>query len=319
VSDVDVCVVGSFMMDFIVRAPRRPATGETLIGHSLETCLGGKGYNQAVAAARSGARTAMIGRLGSDEWGGQFRRSLEAEGIDATGTSTDAILGTGVGLPLVEDDGANSIVVIPRANLAMTEADVKAAATLLSSAAVVLLQLELPLNVAVAAARIAKRAGAIVILNPAPAVAPLEAFAGLVDLVVPNQSEATILIGAPCEGEDALRAAAKLQAVTGARDIVLTLGEHGALVIQGDRSELLAAHDVPCIDTVGAGDAFCGALAARLAAGDPLIEAARFGGAAGALAVTRPGAGPSMPTRAEIQGLLTDGFLATSGARDGKS
>lgn len=315
----DVCVVGSFMMDLVVRAPRRPNPGETLFGHGFEQFRGGKGFNQAVAAARAGARTAMVGRLGDDAWGADFRAALAREGIDDAHVATDAQVGTGVGMPLVEDDGANSIVVVPRANLEVQPADLSGA-DVIARSKVVLLQLELQLPTVVAAARAAHAAGATVILNPAPAQRDLSAFTGLVDIVVPNQAEATLLTGIDCDGPDlepAVAAAQALRGSTGARSVVLTLGAGGALVVDGDADPLhLPTHAVDCVDTVGAGDAFCGAFAAALASRQSLLEAARRGVAAGALAVTRAGAEPSMPTAAEVDDLLArEGAVAATPGR----
>lgn len=309
----DVCVVGSFMMDLVVRAPRRPTSGETLFGHSFEQFRGGKGFNQAVAAARAGARTAMVGRLGDDAWGGDFRAALGREGIDATNVGTDAHVGTGVATPLVEDDGSNSIVVVPRANLEITPQHL-ASVDLLATSSVVLMQLELPVTTVVAAARAAHAAGATVILNPAPAVCDLSAFRGLVDILVPNQAEATLLTGIDCESDISRvgEAADALRTMTGAAAVVITLGAAGVLVVDDAGHQHLPSHVVSCIDTVGAGDAFCGAMAAALAARAPLIDAVRRGVAAGALAVTRAGAEPSMPTSAEVDALLGADVLASS-------
>ena len=280
-----VCVVGSFMMDLVARTPTLPKPGETVIGESFAMFLGGKGFNQAVAAARSGGDVAMVGRVGDDDFGQRFLASLDAEGIDRRGVSIDPSIGTGVGLPVVESSGQNSIIVIPQANHALTAAGLPY--DVLASASVVLLQWELPEPVAVEAARIARAAGATVILNPAPAVGDIGAFEGLVDVLVPNENEAAVLGSVPD------------------LDVVLTLGEQGARVVLRDGTSTdIAPHDVTCVDTVGAGDAFCGALAAALAGGATLVEAARIGNAAGACAVTIEGAEPSMPRRAAIDALL---------------
>jgi ribokinase len=300
----DLVVVGSFMMDLVIRAPRRPAAGETLVGHGLDQFFGGKGCNQAVAAARTGASVAMVGRLGADDYGRQFCGLLEREGIDAAHVGMDPDEGTGIGAPLVEDSGDNSIVIIPRANHRVSVADIEAAAATLAAAQVVLLQLELPIEVAAAAARCAHAGGATVVLNPAPAVTldQLVPFEGQVDLLVPNEGEAALLTG--IDG-DPLAAAQALQSRFGT-PVIVTLGERGSLVLLADGThEELAAHPVDAIDTVGAGDAYCGTLGARLAAGDDLAAAARYAGAAGSISVTRPGAEPSLPTAAEVEALLS--------------
>jgi ribokinase len=290
-----VCVVGSFMMDLAVYAPRRPTPGETLVGTGFETFLGGKGFNQAVAAARAGAATAMIGRVGADEFGNRFLAALDAEGIDRHDVGIDSTAGTGVGLPLIEPTGENSIVIVPRANRSLSVDDVESAKETIASAGVVLLQLELPVPSTVAAARIAKAAGAIVVLNPAPAVADLTPFAGLVDVLVPNRVEAVQLVGtADVEA---------LQDRYGC-EVVLTLGGEGVVVLDGAGAQHVAAHPVEVVDTVGAGDAFCGALGAALARGAGLNEAAIEANAAAALSVTCRGAEPSLPTAAAVRALL---------------
>jgi ribokinase len=290
---VTVAVVGSFMMDLVARTSRLPKPGETVIGESFAMFLGGKGFNQAVACARSGAPTAMIGRVGDDDFGRRFLDALDAEGIDRAGVSVDPEVGNGVGLPVVDGDGQNAIIVIPQANHRLSARDLPV--DVLSSASVVLLQWELPASVTVEAARIAKAAGATVVLNPAPAVGDLRDYEGLIDILVPNESEA-----------------AALGDLSGF-SLVLTLGENGALVRHDGREERFGPHDVECIDTVGAGDAFCGALCAALDAGASLFDAARVGNAAGALAVTKAGAEPSMPRRHDIDRIL--GARPERGAR----
>jgi ribokinase len=273
-----VVVVGSFMMDLVARTERLPKPGETVIGESFAQFLGGKGFNQAIAAARSGGDVAMVGRVGDDAFGQAFLDALDSAGIDRRGVSIDPSVGTGVGLPVVETSGQNAIIVIPRANHELREIPAGA----FDGASVVLLQWELPPALTVEAAKLAKAAGAIVVLNPAPAVGNIAEYAGLIDIVVPNENEAAAI--------------GPLDAV----EVVLTLGDKGARVGDVD----LPPHDVVCVDTVGAGDAFCGALCAELAAGASLLDAARVGNAAGALAVTKHGAEPSMPNRTDIDALL---------------
>jgi ribokinase len=291
-----VCVVGSFMMDLLIRAPHRPQPGETVIGTSFQRILGGKGYNQALAAARAGATTTMIGRLGDDEYGREFLAGLDSEGVGSTGVVVDPVHGTGVGAPVVEDSGENSIVVVPRANGALTDSDIDASADLIAEADILLLQLELPPSTAVAAARVARRAGTRVLLNPAPAGGLHTELRGLVDVLVPNEHEARTLLGGGAL--DCVRLAHHW-----ACDVVVTTGGAGCVVADGDAPLTIPSFLVESIDTVGAGDAFCGALAAWLAAGAELAEALPYANAAGAIAVTRPGAGPSMPRRDEIVAL----------------
>ena len=299
---VDVCVVGSFMADVVVRAPRRPGRGETVIGSSCDSYLGGKGFNQAVAAARAGATTSMVGALGDDDHGGEFVRMLDREHIDVSGVQRIAGTGTGIAVIVVEETGENSIIIVPQANHALTVADIDRLASVIGRAAVVLLQLELPADVVVAAARAARAAGATVVLNPAPAIAAPERFAGLVDIVVPNESELALL---SADGaSDVPAAAAELSAATGAHSIVVTLGERGVYAWTGHGELSIPGHRVDTIDTTGAGDAFCGVFAARLAVGTPFDDAVRYANSAGALATTRAGAEPSMPSRAAVESLL---------------
>jgi ribokinase len=294
-----VVVVGSFMTDLVVRAPRRPVAGETVVGSSFAEHLGGKGCNQAVAASRAGAATALVGRVGADAHGRRFLDLLAREGIDATHVTVDDVEGTGVATPLVEPSGANSIVIVPRANHRVGEVDVAAAADALATTAVLLLQLELPLVAVAAAARRAHAAGATVVLNPAPAAEDLDGLVGVVDVLVPNEVEAAMLTGT----EDPLAAARLLRDRFHAA-VIVTLGADGCLLVHDGGVERVPAHAVDVVDTVGAGDAFCGGLGARLAAGDDLVTAARYANAAGALSVTVAGAEPSLPTAVEIEALL---------------
>jgi ribokinase len=289
-----VCVLGSFMTDLIVNAPRRPAPGETLVGTLFGIHLGGKGFNQAVAAARMGATTAMVGRLGDDDFGDRFRAALDAEGIDRRQVGCDATQGTGVGLPVVEPDGQNSIIIVPQANGAVTTGDVTAAAAQVRDADVLLLQLELPVATALEAARIAAANGTTVILNPAPWQPVPADLLALADVLVPNEVEAAQLLGP--DGFDARGAADRIHRQLRTTAVV-TLGRQGVAVAAEGVTATVAAHDVPAVDTVGAGDTFCGALAAELAAGADLLQAVELANAAAAIAVTRPGGADSAPGR----------------------
>jgi ribokinase len=294
-----IAVVGSFVTDLVFRAPRRPERGETLIGHRLDVFEGGKGFNQAVAAARAGAEVVMIGRIGVDEFGTRFLSALARENIDATYVVRDEQNATGVASPLVEDSGHNSIVLVPRANAALTSADVERARAAISAADVLLVQLEVPMLASVCAAEIARHAGRSVVLNPAPALAGSEALIAAAHVVVPNELEAATLTSRDSAGE-----AARTLRERGVPVVVVTLGERGSLLLDASGERTLAAHAVDVVDTTAAGDAFCGALAVALAEGAPANDAVAFANAAGALAVTRLGAEPSMPKRAAIEELL---------------
>ncbi len=295
-----VCVVGSFMMDLIASAPRRPKRGETLIGTDFAMHLGGKGMNQAVAAARSGAAVSMVGRLGADDFGQRFRAALATEGIDDQAVRTDEVEGTGVGLPVVEPDGANSIIVVPRSNHRISPDDIAAAAPVITAADCLLLQFELPLETAVAAARLAADAGVAVVLNPAPALPPPPALMGLVHYLVPNEGEAEELSGVPATVDGGRAATRALRETWGARGVVVTMGERGALVAGSDGLWHADALAVRVVDTIGAGDVFSGALAARMAAGDGLAAAVEYATVAASLSCTKPGAVSSIPTAAEV-------------------
>ncbi|MGO1582897.1 MAG: ribokinase [Actinomycetaceae bacterium] len=292
-----VCVVASFMYDLVASAPRRPEAGETLVGTGFATYVGGKGFNQAVAAARTGTPTAAVGRLGEDPFGAEFREFLDAEGIDSTHVSTDAEHGTGVGLPVVQDGGQNSIIIVPRANEAVAPEDIEAARPVIEDAAVLLLQLEIPLPALRAAVGIARGAGTRVILNPAPFVpVPPDLLEG-VDVLIPNEVELRQMVpGEP----DLIGAALELHRSAGCV-VVVTCGEEGVVVVDGPEPRHVPAHRVDVVDTIGAGDAFCGNLGARLALGDDLDEAIVHANAAAALSVTRRGGAPAAPTAAETQ------------------
>ncbi|HVV36400.1 MAG TPA: ribokinase [Acidimicrobiales bacterium] len=298
-----VCVVGSFMMDVVVRTATRPAVGETVIGRSVDFFLGGKGFNQAVASARYGAPTAMVGRVGTDAFGDEFIDALARLGIHAEFVSRDRTVGTGVGVPIVDDTGANSIIVVPQANLECSPRHIEDAAEVIRNAAVVLAQLELPYDSVAEALRIARDAGVRTVLDPAPMGAEsLARFRGLVDLVTPNESEAATI--APDAGDDPATIAAAVAAALDAPAVLLTLGERGALLWHDGHVVKFERHVVKVVDTVGAGDATSGALAAAWAGGASLGDAARVGNAAGALACTIAGAEPSMPHRVAIDQLL---------------
>jgi len=295
-----IAVVGSLMMDLVVRAPRPALPGESLIGRSFATFVGGKGGNQATAAARLGATVSIIGAVGADAFGDAILAALEAEGIDTTAVRRCHDAGTGVAVPVVFDDGSNLIYALPQANLALTPADVEAARPAIEAADILLVQFEVAPEATLAALRLARRAGVRTILNPAPvAPHPDEVFA-LAHILVPNEVEAAALSGLP--GASPAEQAIAL-AGFGPGAVIITLGERGALVLPsaGDPPRPVPAPRVEAVDTVGAGDAFCGALAVRLATGDDLPRATTFACRAAALACTRPGAAASLPSLGEVE------------------
>ncbi|WP_328991648.1 ribokinase [Kribbella sp. NBC_01245] len=304
----DVAVLGSFMKDLVASAERRPLPGETLHGTGFAEFLGGKGVNQAVAAARMGASTAIVGTVGADRYGDEFLALLADHGVHTGRVLRHPRLGTGVGLPVVLPDGSNSIIIVSRANAAISTAQVEAAADVLTRCRVLSVQLELPVEASRTALRMAKAAGATTIFNPAPA-GPVDAgLADVVDILVPNEVEAAELTGQSCDDEDALpRIARRLADEWDLQGCVITLGSRGVYLL--DRSagqeHRIGGHDVATIDTVGAGDAFCGSLAASIAAGASLLEAVELANAAGALSTTVSGAAASAPARTDALALLT--------------
>jgi ribokinase len=284
----DVVVVGSLNMDLVVPVPAVPAPGETVLVGALRRSPGGKGANQAVAAARLGARVALVGRVGDDEDGRVLLRALGDEGVLAAGRVALAHAATGTALICVTPGGENTIVVAPGANGALDAAAVAEAGALIRGARVLLLQLEVPLESVAAAAGLAAEAGVRVVLNAAPAVPDLPAdLLALADPLVVNEHEAAQV------GREALAAA---------RSSVVTAGEDGAYVLlRGERTHVPAVRVAEVVDTTGAGDTFVGALAAELARGADLLDAARLAVRAAALAVTAPGAQSAMPRRSDLQ------------------
>jgi ribokinase len=302
-----IVVVGSLNMDLVVRSPRLPRPGETLSGGPFATYPGGKGANQAVAAARLGAPTAMIGRVGADGFGQMLRISAEVDEVDVERVLPTPGLSTGVALITVEEGGQNTIVIAPGANAALTPEDVQSAAALIASARVLLLQLEVPLDAVVCAAAIAHAAGVTVILNPAPAPAsrlPADLL-GCVDYLIPNEGEVAAFLDEPSDVPPEALARA-VSAVSGVSNVIITLGAAGAVMYGPAGSLLLPAFRVQAVDATAAGDAFVGGFAVALSEGLPPAEALRWGSAAGALAATRSGAQSSLPKRDEVLALLQE-------------
>lgn len=296
-----VAVVGSLNMDLVARAPRLPHPGETLAGRTFMQAAGGKGGNQAVAAARLGARVAMLGCVGNDANGASLRAGLEAEQIDCAALETGE-QATGVALIVVDDASQNAIVIVAGSNGEVTPAVIARHEAVLAAADVVICQLETPLDSVHAALVAAHRLGKTVILNPAPATGPLPAdWLPLIDYLIPNELEAATLTGLPVDSpDDAAKAAAALREA-GARNVLVTLGPRGVhAALDGAPAVLYDAPRVDAVDTTAAGDTFIGGFAVQLAQGAGVDAAIRFAQRAAALSVTRAGAQPSIPTRAEL-------------------
>ncbi len=280
-SSPEICVVGSVNLDIVVAVDHHPVPGETVLGGDRAELHGGKGANQAVAAARCGPSVALVGRVGDDDTGARLRAGLVVAGVDVTWLTVDPDAPSGVALIAVDPAGENTIIVSPGANGRVGADDVAAAAQALGAACVTLLGHEVPEPAVAAAAQVA---GGTVVLNPAPARAVPRELLARVDVLVPNRGELAALAG---RDGDPGQLAAELDGV-GA--VVVTLGADGALVVDGGRVEHVPAPVVDAVDTTGAGDAFCGALAAALVGGAALVEAARDAVAFAADSVTRPGA-----------------------------
>lgn len=299
-SDVEVAVVGSLNMDLVARAERLPRPGETVPGLSFATVPGGKGANQAVAAARLGARTAMIGCVGDDAFGARLRAGLEADGVDCRWLRTEAGISSGVALIVVDGAGRNGIVVVPGANGRLGPGDVEASDAALAAARVVVLQLETPLETVERAARRARELGKAVVLNPAPA-RPLPAgLLACADYLVPNELEAAALTGAAVGSVEEAAAAGRRLREAGAGTVLVTLGAQGVVAVGPSGERHHPAPRVEAVDTTAAGDTFIGGLCAALVRGRPLDAAIAFAQAAAAISVTRPGAQPSIPFEREV-------------------
>ena len=298
-----IVVVGSINMDLVVRAPHLPQPGETILGRDFKTFLGGKGANQAVAASRLGGHVKLIGRVGNDAFGAELLRTLQNDRVDTTFVHCDTAAPSGVALITVEDAGQNTIVVASGANAKLTPAEVDAAEAAFNGAAVLLLQLEIPPATVLRAIEVAKKQRVRVLLNPAPAQ-PLDVeLLSQVDYLVPNQIELALLT----QTDSVPEGVARLQAL-GVKHVVVTLGGEGVAVCEAEKTDRLAAHPVNVVDTTAAGDAFVGSFAVALTEGRSTREAAEWGNAAGALAVTRAGAQPSLPTRAELAEFMGHGL-----------
>jgi ribokinase len=299
-----VAVVGSSILDVAVVTPRFPRPGETVRPDALGLYPGGKGFNQALALSRMGHEVLFISKLGDDPLAEIFRREMAAAGIDDAHVGTDS-MGTGVGIPVIGPGGDCRILAHPRANLGLTPTDVDAAANGLSQCAAVLAQLEVPVAVVGKTFEIVKKAGGLTVLNAAPAADLPADIWPLVDVLVVNEVEASFYAGAEVTDVESAGDALPRLRKLGPPHIVITLGSAG-LVYGGEEGEIvLPARKVEAVDSTGAGDAFCGALAAGLVEGLSFEESLKRANAAGAFAVTRMGAGPSMPTRAELDRFLT--------------
>jgi ribokinase len=300
-----ILVVGSSNTDMIVKVPRLPKPGETVLGGGFTTAAGGKGANQAVAAKRAGAVVSLIAAVGDDALGARAIQGFQREGIQTDHLVTIPGEPSGVALILVDEGGENSIAVAPGANAKLLPEHLERAASAFAAADVVLLQLEIPLETVSAAARMAAASGARVILNPAPAMPLPEELMPHVDLLTPNETEAAILSGIDITDDTALDRAASVLLSRKIRGALITLGRRGVFMATPEERRFSPTFAVRPVDTTAAGDVFNGALAAALARDLPLPDAVRFGNAAAAISVTRLGAQPSAPTEKEIRQMFS--------------
>jgi ribokinase len=303
-----VVILGVFVADTAYRAARQPRMGETLMGDSFALGPGGKGSNQAVAAARAGAQSHFITRLGRDPFADMALKTWADAGVIPAITQHDDSY-TGAAYIFVETGtGANAIIVSPGVAMTISVADIDARADLIRSAGVFVTQLEQPLPAAMRALTIARAAGVTTVLNPAPAAPLPDGMLSLCDLVTPNESEAEALTGLAVTTPEEAAVAARALIGMGAKAALVTLGGQGSLYHDGvTETHIPAMNAGPVAETTGAGDAFNGGLAAALAEGQPMLDAIRFATATAAISVTRPGTAPSMPARGEIEALLKRG------------
>lgn len=301
-----ITVMGIFVADLTFRTPRLPAWGETVLGSDFRIGPGGKGSNQAVAAARLGAQVTFIGKVGRDAFGDLARRTYAQEGIDTEFLLESMDAATGAASIVVhETRGENAIVVVPGASNQLTTAEIDLTRDRIARSAVFLTQLELPVALAEHALKLARSLGVRTILNPAPATKLPESVYGLCDYLTPNENEAALLTGLSVETTEQAERAADTLLARGARNVTITLGDRGALIKNMNASTYVPAFDAgPVVETTGAGDAFAGGLALALAEGRDVVEAARFACVVAGISVTRPGTAPSMPRRDEVDELL---------------
>ena len=298
----DILVVGSLNADLVVRTPRFPQPGETISGEDLRVIPGGKGANQAVAAARLGANVSMLGRVGKDNFGDFLLDTLNSNNVDSQLVQRDDS-STGTATIIVDANGQNSIILSAGANGKVSSLDVELAS--FPAFSLLLLQLEIPTPTVLSAAKRAKESGIRVILNPAPAKELSKELISLADFIIPNETELSHLTNQPVNDISSAKSAAKLLIERGPKTVIVTLGSNGALIVTNEHTNHIPAYIVDVVDTTAAGDAFIGGFATALLQKKSLEDSVRFGCACGALATTRFGAQPSLPTKEEIQEFFT--------------
>jgi len=295
-----VIVVGSLNMDLVVRAPKIPRPGETVLGSDFKQVPGGKGANQADAASKLGAETAMLGAVGKDSMGDQLIQALRKDGVNVEMVLKKENLPTGVAAIVVEDSGNNAITVAPGANSALTPDDLSGMEKVFEKAKVMLVQLETPIDTVKASLRVARKNNVTTILNPAPATELDDEIFSLVDILTPNETELELLSGMETDSIEKVEAAGKHLLKKGVSKLIVTLGSQGSIHIEKDFVRLHPAYSVKAVDTTAAGDSFNAALAVSLAKGEPMENAITFATKVGAMTVTKHGAQTSLPLMGEV-------------------
>lgn len=296
-----VIVVGSLNMDLVVRAPKIPRPGETVLGSDFKQVPGGKGANQADAAAKLGAETAMLGAVGKDSMGNQLIRSLEKDGVNVDKVLVKDNLPTGVAAIVVEDSGNNAITVAPGANSGFTPDDLSDMDSLFKRAKVMLVQLETPIETVRTALRMARKNNVTTILNPAPAIELDDEIFSLVDILTPNETELELLSGMDTSNIERVEAAGKHLIQKGVSRLIVTLGSQGSIHIGNNSIKLYPAYNVKAVDTTAAGDSYNAALAVSISKGESLEDAIKFATKVGAMTVTKHGAQTSLPLVEEVE------------------
>ncbi|MBS4197615.1 ribokinase [Lederbergia citri] len=301
---MSILVIGSFMMDLVVRTPRAPENGETLIGTNFSIFPGGKGANQAVSAARLGGKVTMVGKLGIDQFGDQAMLALNKENVNTKYILRDRENFTGVGSVILEDNGDNRIIVVPGANLNFTINDLENTKHLIRDAKIIVLQLEMDIKMVERAIAYATNYDVPILFNPAPAQKLSDDLLSKITYLTPNETEAEILTGITINCIENAKAAGRILMEKGVENIIITLAEKGALIVNQSGTYHIPGFPVNPVDSVAAGDSFNGALAVGIVSGKPLKEAVKFANAVGALTVTKDGAIPSLPRLEEVDNFL---------------
>jgi len=305
-SNSGIVVVGSSNMDLVAKAPRIPVVGETLTGTDFFMVPGGKGANQAVAAAKLGSEVVFVAKLGRDVFASKSIENFKSVNIDTKHVEQLEGVPSGVALIAIDDQGGNMIIVVPGANGKLTPADVDKAKPDIAKASVVVAQLEVPIETVEQAAKVAHENNVLFILDPAPARPLSDELLGMVDIIKPNEIEAEAITGIKVVDPESAAQAADALLAKGVKAVIITLGEKGLMLATKDLKETIPSHTVNAVDSTAAGDAFTGALAHRLAQGDSLRDAAIYANVVAAISVTRLGAQPSMPTNEEVDAFMVD-------------